>query len=35
MIKNDIEFHEYAVNYNTINNIYRDFFRENGKIVSI
>ena len=27
MIKNDIDFHEYAVDYNTINDIYRDLFR--------
>ena len=35
MINNNIEFHEYTVNYNTINNVYRDFFRENGKIVCV
>ena len=33
MVNNDIEFHEYAVDYNTINNIYKDFFRKNDKII--
>ena len=35
MINNNIEFHEYAVDYNTVNKIYKDFFRENGEIVHI
>ena len=35
MVNNDIEFHEYAVDYNTINKIYKDFFRKNGEIIHI
>ena len=26
LVKNNIDFHEYAVNYNTIKHIYRDLF---------
>ncbi len=32
---NNVDFHEYKVDYNTVNKIYKDFFRENGKIVRI
>ena len=32
---NNVDFHEYKVDYNTVNKIYKDFFRENGKIVQI
>ena len=35
MVINNIEFSEYPVDYNTINNIYRDLFRNNGKLVTI
>ncbi len=27
MVSNDIDFHEYEVDYNTVNSIYRDLFR--------
>ena len=35
MVNNNIKFHEYAVDYNTINNIYKDLFRKNGEIIQI
>ena len=28
MINNNIEFYEYTVDYNTINTIYRDLFKD-------
>ena len=28
MVNNDIDFHDYQVDYNTVNSIYRDLFRD-------
>jgi hypothetical protein len=30
MVNNDIDFHEYPVDYNTVNAMYRDLFRSNN-----